>query len=61
MQTVQHHNGDYKMASWQVRVDGKSVRLKGSPALGGDSAEVLQHWLGIGTGDLAALKSEGVL
>ena len=24
MQTVQHHNGDYKMATWPVRVDGKT-------------------------------------
>jgi crotonobetainyl-CoA:carnitine CoA-transferase CaiB-like acyl-CoA transferase len=61
MQTVKHHNGDYKMASWPVRVDGKTVRLKGSPALGADSAEVLQNWLGLGAGDVAALKSEGVL
>jgi formyl-CoA transferase len=61
MQTVTHHNGDYKMASWPVRVDGKTVRLKGSPALGGESAEVLQNWLGLGAGDVAALKSEGVL
>jgi crotonobetainyl-CoA:carnitine CoA-transferase CaiB-like acyl-CoA transferase len=60
-QTVRHHNGDYKMASWPVRIDGKTVRLKGSPALGGDSAEVLQSWLGIEAGDLAALKSDGVL
>jgi crotonobetainyl-CoA:carnitine CoA-transferase CaiB-like acyl-CoA transferase len=61
MQTVKHHNGDYKMASWPVRIDGKTVRLKGSPALGGDSAEVLQTWLGIDAGKFAALKSEGVL
>jgi formyl-CoA transferase len=61
MQTVHHHNGDYKMASWPVRVDGKSVRLKGSPGLGADSAEVLEHWLGIGADQFAALKSEGVL
>ena len=40
MQTVHHHNGDYKMATWPVRIDGKTVRLKGSPALGADSAEV---------------------
>ena len=46
MQTVHHHNGDYKMATWPVRIDGKTVRLKGSPALGADSAEVLHHWLG---------------
>src|ERR1700745_1537875 len=34
MQTVHHHNGDYKMATWPVRVDGKTVRLKGSPGPG---------------------------
>ena len=61
MQTVEHHNGEYKMATWPVRVDGKTVQLKGSPALGGDSAEVLQGWLGIDAGGLAALKGEGVL
>ena len=61
MQTVKHHNGEYKMASWPVRVDGKSVRVKGSPALGGDTAEVLQSWLGIDAGGVAALKGEGVL
>jgi crotonobetainyl-CoA:carnitine CoA-transferase CaiB-like acyl-CoA transferase len=44
-----------------VRIDGKSVRVKGSPALGGDTAEVLQSWLGIDAAGLAALKGEGVL
>jgi formyl-CoA transferase len=61
MQQVRHHNGDDKMATWPVRIDGKTVRLKGSPALGGDSAEVLQSWLGIDTGEFANLKSAGVL
>ena len=61
MQTVKHHNGEYKMASWPVRIDGKTVKVKGSPALGADSAEVLEHWLGIDAARLAALKSEGVL
>src|SRR4051812_13191108 len=27
IQTVKHHNGEYKMASWPVRVDGKTVRI----------------------------------
>jgi hypothetical protein len=49
------------MASWPVRVDGKTVRIKGSPGLGQDSAEVLQHWLGIDAGQVAALKADGVL
>src|SRR5947209_9736402 len=61
MQTVKHHSGEYKMASWPVRVDGKSVQLKGSPALGQDTAEVLERWLSIGGAELAALRSEGVL
>jgi formyl-CoA transferase len=61
MQTVKHHNGEYKMATWPVRVDGRMVRIKGSPGLGQDTAEVLQSWLGIDGGQLAALKTEGVL
>ena len=61
MQTVKHHSGEYKMASWPVRVDGKTVRLKGSPALGQDTADVLSHWLGMDAAALDALKSEGVL
>jgi hypothetical protein len=51
MQQVQHHNGDDKMATWPVRIDGKTIRLKGAPALGGNTAEVLQNWLGLGSGD----------
>ena len=61
MQLVQHHNGDYKMATWPVRIDGKTVRLKGSPALGQDSAEVLDNWLGLGAAEVEALRHEGVL
>jgi formyl-CoA transferase len=61
MQTVKHHSGEYKMASWPVRIDGKTVRLKGSPALGQDTTEVLGHWLGIGAAELAALRSDGVI
>lgn len=61
IQTVRHHNGEYRMASWPVRVDGKTARIKGSPALGGDGAEVLNHWLGLDDGQVARLKAEGVL
>jgi crotonobetainyl-CoA:carnitine CoA-transferase CaiB-like acyl-CoA transferase len=49
------------MATWPVRIDGKTVRLKPSPALGGDSAEVLEHWLGIDADELAGLRADGVL
>jgi crotonobetainyl-CoA:carnitine CoA-transferase CaiB-like acyl-CoA transferase len=61
MQVVHHRQGDYKMASWPVRVDGKTVRLKPSPALGGDSAEVLENWLGIGAKEVESLRGQGVL
>jgi crotonobetainyl-CoA:carnitine CoA-transferase CaiB-like acyl-CoA transferase len=61
MQTVKHHNGEYKMATWPVSVDGKMVRIKGSPALGQDTAAVLQDWLGVDAAQLAALKADGVL
>ena len=44
-----------------MRVDGKMARIKGSPALGGDSAEVLQNWLGIGGAEVEKLRGEGVL
>jgi crotonobetainyl-CoA:carnitine CoA-transferase CaiB-like acyl-CoA transferase len=61
MQTVQHHNGEYKMASWPVRVDGKSVRVKGSPSLGQDTEQVLDSWLGLGAAEIKSLRSDGVL
>jgi hypothetical protein len=44
-----------------VRVDGQTVQLKGTPALGGNSAEVLQSWLGIDAAGVEKLRGEGVL
>ena len=60
MQHVKHHNGEDKMATWPVRVDGKSVRLKGAPALGQHTEEVLGGWLGLAAADIAALRNDGV-
>jgi crotonobetainyl-CoA:carnitine CoA-transferase CaiB-like acyl-CoA transferase len=61
MQVVHHRQGDYKMATWPVRIDGKTVRLKPSPTLGGDSAEVLHNWLGIGDGEVEGLRRDGII
>jgi formyl-CoA transferase len=61
MQVMEHPNGKFKMPTWPVRVDGKPARLQPSPLLGQHSAEVLNDWLGLGAGEIAALKSEGVL
>jgi formyl-CoA transferase len=61
MQVMEHPNGAFKMPTWPVRVDGKPARLTPSPLLGQHSALVLNDWLGIGAGEIAGLKSEGVL
>jgi formyl-CoA transferase len=61
MQHVKHHNGEDKMATWPVRIDGKTVRLKGSPALGQDSAEVLHSWLGISGDEIESLRRDGTI
>ena len=61
MQVMDHPNGKFKMPAWPVRVDGKPPKIKPSPLLGQHNAEVLNEWLGLGAGEVAALKSEGVL
>jgi len=61
MQVMRHPNGDFKMATWPVRVDGKPPTLKPSPLLGQNSDEVLGSWLGLDAAGIAALKGEGVL
>ncbi|HTZ37697.1 MAG TPA: CoA transferase [Stellaceae bacterium] len=61
MQVMEHPNGDFKMASWPVRVDGKPPTLKPSPLLGQHSEEVLRNWLGLDAADIAALRAERVL
>ena len=62
MQHVKHHNGDYKMASWPVRVDGKTRR--GSRARRRSAATAptcWQSWLGIDQAEIEKLRGDGVL
>jgi crotonobetainyl-CoA:carnitine CoA-transferase CaiB-like acyl-CoA transferase len=62
MQTVEHPTtGTYKMPAWPVRFDGKPPRVKPSPLLGQHNAEVLGGWLDIGTGEIDALRAEGII
>ena len=58
---MEHPRGAFKMPTWPVRVDGKPPRLKPSPLLGQHNGEVLNDWLGLDAGEVAALKREGVL
>ncbi len=54
MQTVHHHNGDYKMATWPVRVDGKTRAAKRIAGARGrqrrGSAQLARHRRGRGRG-----------
>ena len=61
MQVMEHPNGPFKMPTWPVRVDGKPARVKPSPLLGQHNADVLNDWLDLDAGELAALKRDGVL
>ncbi|MGH7061638.1 MAG: CaiB/BaiF CoA transferase family protein [Stellaceae bacterium] len=62
MQHVEHPTtGKYKMPAWPVRFDGAPPKVKPSPLLGQHNAEVLGDWLGIGTAEVEALKTEGIV
>jgi crotonobetainyl-CoA:carnitine CoA-transferase CaiB-like acyl-CoA transferase len=62
MQTIHHPtHGDFKMPAWPVRIDGKPPTLVTSPVLGQHTGEVLQSWLGISTGEVEALRGDGVV
>jgi crotonobetainyl-CoA:carnitine CoA-transferase CaiB-like acyl-CoA transferase len=57
------HHGDHQMAmtTWPVRFDGAPAPLKPAPLLGEHTEEALHDWLGLGAGEVARLKSDGVL
>jgi len=61
LQTAQHPTGPFKMPSWPVRFDGRPPKLEPAPLLGQHNAQVLGDWLGMSTGDVAALGREGVI
>jgi len=62
MQYMEHPSyKPFKMPAWPVRVNGKPPTVKASPILGQHTNDVLNGWLGLGEGDLAGLKSEGVI
>ena len=62
MQTIEHPTtGKVKMPAWPVRFDGTPAKVKPSPLLGQHNAEVLGEWLGIGAGEVEALRAEGIV
>jgi crotonobetainyl-CoA:carnitine CoA-transferase CaiB-like acyl-CoA transferase len=62
MQTMVHPvHKPFKMPGWPVRVDGKPSRIKASPVLGANTAEVLGEWLGLSASAVEELKAEGAV
>jgi crotonobetainyl-CoA:carnitine CoA-transferase CaiB-like acyl-CoA transferase len=61
IQTMQHPSGEFRMPAFPVRFDGAPAPVKPSPLLGEHTADVFGEWLGIGAGDLEALRRDGVV
>jgi len=61
LQTVEHPTGPFKMPSWPVRFDGRPPKLESAPLLGQHNAQVFGDWLGMSSGDVDALRKEGVI
>jgi crotonobetainyl-CoA:carnitine CoA-transferase CaiB-like acyl-CoA transferase len=62
MQKIEHPTtGKLTVPAWPVRFDGTPPRVKPSPLLGQHNAEILGEWLGIGAGEVEALRAEGIV
>jgi formyl-CoA transferase len=61
IQTQHHPNGDFRMPTFPVRFDGKPPAITRSPLLGEHNDDVFASWLGLGAGDVAGLKDDGVI
>jgi crotonobetainyl-CoA:carnitine CoA-transferase CaiB-like acyl-CoA transferase len=49
------------MPTWPVRFDGAPTPIKPAPLLGEHTDEVLGDWLGLGAGDVGALRDKGIV
>ena len=62
MQKIEHPTtGKLTVPAWPVRFDGTPPRVKPSPLLGQHNADILGEWLGISTGEIDALRAEGIV
>jgi formyl-CoA transferase len=53
--------GKFKMVAWPVRHSGSPPPVQAAPLLGQNNDDVLTSWLGLGAGDVGALKAGGVI
>jgi crotonobetainyl-CoA:carnitine CoA-transferase CaiB-like acyl-CoA transferase len=62
MPTIDHPVvGPFKMVAWPVRHSGRPPPVKPAPLLGANNEDVLTNWLGLATGDVATLRSSGIV
>ena len=61
IQTMRHPAGTLQMPAFPVRFDGAPAPVKPAPLLGQHTAEVFGDWLGMNSGDVEALRKDGVV
>jgi formyl-CoA transferase len=61
IQTMRHPAGELRMPAFPVRFDGTPAPVGPSPLLGEHTETVFADWLGLGAGDVAALRRDGVV
>jgi crotonobetainyl-CoA:carnitine CoA-transferase CaiB-like acyl-CoA transferase len=61
IQTMRHPKGDFRMPAFPVRFDGAPAPVKPSPLLGEHTEEVFGQWLGMASGEVAALRQRGIV
>jgi 2-methylfumaryl-CoA isomerase len=53
--------GEYLAPGLPVAIDGVYAPAVAAPELGADTTEVLAEWLGLGAGDVEAIKESGTV
>jgi crotonobetainyl-CoA:carnitine CoA-transferase CaiB-like acyl-CoA transferase len=61
IQTMDHPNGTMRRPTFPVRFDGAPPKLGRSPLLGEHNSDVFGEWLGMSAGDIAGMKSDGII
>lgn len=61
-QHIDHpQRGDFKMASWPVKMSGINVPVKSAPLLGEHNETVLTEWLDMSPDDVKRMKDDGTV
>lgn len=61
-QTIQHpQSGEYTMSGWPVRFSGSTLPITRAPLLGEHNSDVLERWLNLDAGAIAALQGNNVI